>query len=81
LDSLNNDCLQCCDLLLGASSLVHDDPTVRLRFQEFLRRHQAGEKLRDSEVKQLIAGYLARKVDGDATKVYDPRVIRADIHD
>ncbi len=73
LDSLNNDCLQCCDLLLGASSLLYDDPAVRMNFVDLMKRAEIGDRLKDSEVKRLIAGYLAAKIDADGTGVYDSR--------
>ena len=73
LDSLNNDCLQCCDLLLGATALAHDDPSVRMSFPALKVEFDAGRKLRDSQIKRFIAGYLASKIDQDGTCVYDHR--------
>jgi hypothetical protein len=74
LDSTNNDCIQCCDLLLGATCLVTSDPTVRLDYSGLKATFDAGEKLRDSQIKRLIAGYLASKIDADGTAVYDLRI-------
>jgi hypothetical protein len=71
LDSLNNDCLQCADLLLGAFSLMTNDATVRSDYQSLFSRFSARDRLRDAEVKRLIAGHLASKIDMDGTKIYD----------
>jgi hypothetical protein len=73
LDSANNDCIQCCDLLLGAISLARNDPFVRLQNPDLKQKFGKGEKLRDSEVKRLIAGHLALKIDTDGGCVYDLR--------
>lgn len=74
LDSTNNDCIQCCDLLLGATATLGNDPTLRLQYQELRKRWDKREKLRDSEVKKLLAGYLATRLDVDGTTVYDRRI-------
>lgn len=71
LDSLNNDCLQCCDLLLGATRLLRDNPGVRMVFEGLKSQHAAGQKLKDSQVKQILAGYLGKWVDSNAARVYD----------
>jgi Protein of unknown function (DUF3800) len=71
LDSLNNDCLQCADLLLGATSYLHDDPSVRGDYVSLLDRFKKSEKLKGAATKRLIAGHLASKIDVDGTKVYD----------
>jgi hypothetical protein len=57
LNSLNNDCLQCADLLLGATSLLHNDPSVRADYQKLMDNF----KLPGSQVKRLISGHLASK--------------------
>jgi hypothetical protein len=74
LDSKNNDCLQCCDLMLGAAATVGNNPTVRLEYQALLSRWENAEKLKDSEVKKVLAGYLASRIDSDGTCVYDRRI-------
>jgi len=73
LDSRNNDCIQCCDLMLGATALCGDDPTVRFEYEDLDRRLRAGNKLKDSEIKLLLAGHLARLIDSRTTSVYDLR--------
>jgi hypothetical protein len=73
LDSKNNDCLQCCDLLLGATATLGNNPTLRLEFQGLFDRWKAAEALRDSEVKRLLAGYLGTLIDRNGTIVYDLR--------
>lgn len=74
LDSTNNDCIQCCDLLLGATCTMNDDPAARLNYENLLAQHEKGQRLKDSQVKQLLAGHLAKWVDGNAARVYDLRV-------
>jgi hypothetical protein len=76
LDSLNNDCLQCADLLLGCTSLLHDDSTVIQQYQSLLQKHMDRTKLKDSEIKRLLAGHLAAKIDVDGTKIFDPRMLK-----
>lgn len=74
LDSVNNDCLQCCDLLLGATATLADRPTLRLEYQGIRERRNAGESLSDSEVKKFLAGYLGTRIDQNGTCVYDRRI-------
>ena len=74
LDSVNNDCLQCCDLLLGALASLGNNPTLRLGYRALEERFQNAEKLKDSEVKRFLAGYLASHIDVDGTTVYDRRI-------
>jgi len=71
LDSRNNDCLQCCDLLLNATHRLHEDPLVRARYPELSARRAAQERLTNAELKTYIAGYLAMHIDKDGTSVYD----------
>lgn len=73
LASEKNDCIQCADLLLGATALLGDDPTVRLEQPELEQRWLSGEKLRNSETKRYLAGYLGTLIDNDAKCVYDLR--------
>lgn len=73
LDSLNNDCLQCADLLLGATSLLHDDPSVRADYPILLNKASSHDRMKDSEIKRLISGHLASKIDVDGTRIYDVR--------
>ena len=73
LDSRNNDCLQCADLLLGATSFLNTDPTVRFDYDDLATRLSLGKSLRDSQVKRYLAGYLATQIDVDAKCVYDLR--------
>lgn len=80
LDSLNNDCLQCADLLLGATSLLWDDPAIRAAYPALRVQRMSGSKLTDAEVKRYLAGFLAAHVDADGRRVYDLRC-RADSPD
>ncbi len=73
LDSKKNDCIQCCDLLLGALRTLGNDESIPLDFDMLDRRHRDREKLRDSEIKRYIAGYLGRRIDADSHCVYDLR--------
>lgn len=70
LDSRNNDCLQCCDLLLNAMLHLRDDPTARWRHDRLLAKFNAGEKLADQQIKQLHAGELAQLIDSAPRNVY-----------
>jgi hypothetical protein len=74
LDSANNDCLQCYDLLLGATATLGNNPLLRMKYTELKARRDSDERLKDSEVKQFIAGYLASRIDADGTCVYDRRI-------
>ncbi|MCE9592084.1 MAG: hypothetical protein K8S99_16380 [Planctomycetes bacterium] len=73
LDSLNNDCLQCADLLLGATSLLWDDPKIRHDYAELRLQHIDNKKLTDSNTKRYLAGFLASHIDADKKRVYDLR--------
>jgi hemerythrin len=70
-DSENNDCIQCCDLLLGAATHLREHQTVRLDYQTLKTRWKNDERLKGSEVKKLVAGHLASHVDADGSRVYD----------
>lgn len=74
LDSVNNDCLQCCDLLLGSLASLGNNPTLRLNYQTLKDRFEGGNKLRDSEAKQYLSGHLASHIDVDGMSVYDRRI-------
>jgi hypothetical protein len=78
LDSQNNDCLQCADLLLGCTSFLYDDATVIATYQALMQKHANREKLKDSEIKRLLAGHLAARIASDGTRIYDPRSKKAD---
>ena len=57
-DGRRNDCLQCCDLLLGVASRLYHDPMVQIQLGELRDHKNAGGKLRDSQVKQYLVGLL-----------------------
>lgn len=69
IDSRRNDCIQCADLLLGATVRLESEPALALRFSELQAKRSAGERLRDSESKQYIAGYLASLRERDSRTV------------
>jgi len=73
LDSRNNDCLQCCDLMIGATTLLNDDPTVCLGLDQLLRQRQAGQRLTDAQIKRYWAGHLGKMIDRAPPNVYDLR--------
>jgi hypothetical protein len=75
-DSRQNDCLQCCDLLLGCMDSIARDPTMISGFGALYDRWMAGDKLSDSQCKRFIAGYAARAFDASTHKAYDLRVRR-----
>lgn len=73
LHSDNNDCLQCCDLIVGALAYLTDHPDIRLRHADLRAKWERREKVTDAETKRIIAGHLAGWIDRDATCVYDKR--------
>jgi hypothetical protein len=73
LDSTNNDCLQCCDLLLGATVTLGDNPSSAIEFATLDARLKARDRLKDSEVKRYIVGCLASRIDQNRTSAYDFR--------
>ena len=73
LDSSKNDCIQCCDLLLGACTLLRDDPTIRFSYSELEQRKLSGDKLKNSEVRRYLCGILAKTMDSRERCVYDLR--------
>ncbi|MBL4699906.1 MAG: hypothetical protein JKX85_01485 [Phycisphaeraceae bacterium] len=70
LDSLNNDCLQCCDLLLNSTLKQVIDPTVRFDLEGLQAKYDSRQRLKDSEVKRYLAGYVAKQIDSVGKKVY-----------
>jgi len=73
LDSRNHDCLQCCDLLLGATMLLGDDPSVCLEYAGLRENRLNGVRFTDSKIKRYWAGYLGSLVDSLPPAVYDLR--------
>lgn len=73
VDSGRNDCVQCCDLLLGAANRIRVDPTVAMGFRTLQERLDNGENLTQSECKRYLAGYLSSKLDNDESSVHDLR--------
>ncbi|MBB6428467.1 DUF3800 domain-containing protein [Algisphaera agarilytica] len=71
LDSRNNDCLQCCDLLLNATIRLRDDPFARQKYPELESQVKSGKRLKSTENKTYLAGYLAQHLDADGSCVYD----------
>ena len=71
LDGLKNDCLQCCDLLIGATARLRDEPQIQLSLPMFREKLARRENLRDSEVKGYIASYLGELIDQDRKCVQD----------
>jgi len=63
LSSSKNDCIQCCDLLLGVSRYSERYPLSGFNYPELKDRYESGEKLKNSEVRKLLAGYFAQMVD------------------
>ena len=81
LDGTKNDCLQCCDLCLGAASLLDREPRVLDEFGGLWERRAAGERLTNSEVKRMVAGLFAtRNLPAPPARV-DPRLGRSDNED
>lgn len=78
LDSKNNDCLQCCDLLLGALARIGDEPTLRLKYEGLKAKIESNGKTPDSEVKQFLAAHLGFRIDGNGTSAYDRRIKSTD---
>lgn len=74
LDGAKNDCLQCCDLLLGCLALLRRNAGVIADFAELDQNWRLGNKLPDSACKRLAAGYLARKMAESPNKVYPSSV-------
>jgi len=72
-DSERNDCLQCCDLLLGCVDSVRQEPAIAAQYVSLYERWVAGEKLTDGQAKRLIAGYVAKSLETALDKVYDLR--------
>lgn len=70
-DGLKNDCLQFCDLLIGATVRLRDEPQVQLAL--LAHRETLGNRLplRDSEVKAYIAAFLGELRDQDRKCVRD----------
>lgn len=73
LDSQKNDCIQCCDMLLGATVRLAIDETIRGDYDALDDRWKQGNRLKASEAKRYIAGYLAKLIDSDEKCVYDTR--------
>lgn len=71
LDSRNNDCLQCCDLLLNTTIRLRDDPLVRSRYPDLEAQVISGNRLSGKDTKDYLAGYLAKHLDEDGSCVYD----------
>jgi hypothetical protein len=72
LDSLKNDCIQCCDLLLGCLAYFRINPHAANVHDEFYDRWQTSEKLKNSETKKFIASYFAKKhLEGPLRRAYD----------
>jgi hypothetical protein len=63
LASSKNDCIQCCDLLLGVSRFSENNPMCALNYPTLKDRYENGDKLKNSETRQLLAGYYAQMVD------------------
>ncbi len=71
LDSRNNDLLQCCDLMLGATGLLNRDPSVTVDFDGLDRCLTEGHRLPDSGIKRYLAGFLGKNIDRDPNCVYN----------
>ncbi|MAX24251.1 MAG: hypothetical protein CMJ19_07080 [Phycisphaeraceae bacterium] len=71
LDSKNNDCIQCCDMLMNASERIAVEPTLRFEFNTLQEKLTSENRLKDSEVKKYLAGYLGLKIDTKSKKIYD----------
>lgn len=70
LHSDNNDCLQCCDLLMGAFSYLRANLDIPLTHPDLLQKRERGERISDAQTKRLIAGHLALWMDKKGKKVY-----------
>lgn len=77
-DSERNDCLQCCDLLLGALDTAFCDPTIKEEHNALLESWKKGDKLSDSKAKRLIAGFALNSIENHKFKAYDLRHRRED---
>ena len=72
LDSVRNDCIQCCDLLLGCVSFLRENGNAADMHDAFYNRWQQGDKLRNAEAKRFIASYFAKKnIASDIKRAYD----------
>jgi len=71
LDSSKNDCIQCCDLLLGTTWMLKSDPTLAMQFPELKQRREDGDKLKNSEVRRYLSGLLGEKIAVNNRTVYD----------
>lgn len=72
LDSLKNDCIQCCDLLLGCSAYIRDHADATDCYEGLYNKWQTGERLKNSETKRFIGAYFGRKLLAEGAKrAYD----------
>lgn len=71
LDSRNNDCIQCCDLLLNLAVRLRDSPTDHLQMPALCTKIDEKRRLTNSELKSYLAGFLASKIDDDAKCFYN----------
>jgi len=60
-------------LMIGATTLLNDDPTVCLGLDQLLRQRQAGQRLTDAQIKRYWAGHLGKMIDRAPPNVYDLR--------
>lgn len=72
-DSKLNDCLQCCDLLLGCLDSVSRDPSIASGYSAMKDAWLRGDRLSDSQIKRLVAGYALEKLELSKGKAYDLR--------
>lgn len=78
LDSSKNDCLQCCDLFLGATWRLKNDPSIHMsypalkeKFDHWRETTDPDCRLTNSETKRLVAGFLADIMAIGNKTVYD----------
>ncbi|MFM9959299.1 MAG: hypothetical protein ACKVZJ_14670 [Phycisphaerales bacterium] len=78
LDGARNDCLQCCDLLLGAMSMLRVSPDVRAESPELVKSAQRGVKLTNSAVKRLLAGHVGGYLEAIPKSLFDFRGVSSE---
>ena len=71
VDSARNDCIQACDLLLGALCTLKANPLVRSEHAALGAKLRDSGKLTGSESRRFIAGYLAQSIDAGTDSIRD----------
>lgn len=78
LDSSKNDSLQCCDLFLGATWRLKNDPSIHMLYPELKERYDRwrqtsdpADRLKNADAKRLVAGFLADRMASGNKTVYD----------